>query len=142
MKFWDASAIVPLIIAELGHEAVRAEYARDPAIVAWWGTPIECVSAIARREREGTPGPVIASALTKLDALAASWQEVSPTDRLRATATRLLRVHALRAADALQLAAATEAAEFTPGSLAFVTLDERLAVAADREGFSIIQPLT
>ena len=48
----------------------------------------------------------------------------------------------MRAADALPLAAAPEAAEFTPVSLAFVTLDERLAVAADREGFSIIQPLT
>ena len=140
MKFWDASAIVPLIIAEPGHERAREEYARDPGIVAWWGTAIECVSAIARREREGTPGPAIASALTKLDALAASWQEVGPTDRLRASAMRMLRVHALRAADALQLAAATEAAEFTPMSLAFVTLDERLGVAAEREGFSVLQP--
>jgi uncharacterized protein len=141
MRFWDASALVPLIIAEPGHETARQEYARDPDIVAWWGTSIECVSAVARREREGAaPRPTILSAVARLDALAASWQEVGPTDRLRASAMRLLRVHVLRAADALQLAAATEAAEHNPESLPFVTLDDRLAEAAEREGFSVLQP--
>jgi hypothetical protein len=60
---------------------------------------------------------------------------VEPTDEIRETARRLLRVHALRAADALQLAAAFVAAERRPPTMTFVTLDERLRTAAAREGF-------
>jgi predicted nucleic acid-binding protein len=46
-------------------------------------------------------------------------------------------VHILRAADALQLAAAVVVAEGLPSSLDIVTLDERLAAAARREGFTV-----
>jgi predicted nucleic acid-binding protein len=53
-------------------------------------------------------------------------------------ALRLLRVHALRAADSLQLAAAIVAAEHEPSALEFVSLDERLNEAASREGFRIL----
>jgi predicted nucleic acid-binding protein len=52
-------------------------------------------------------------------------------------AIRFLRVHPLRAADALQLAAAFVAAERRPPSLEMVTLDDRLANAA--KGFAIIE---
>jgi predicted nucleic acid-binding protein len=51
---------------------------------------------------------------------------------------RFLRVHRLRAADALQLAAAFTAAERRPVSLRVVTLDERLADAARKEGFALV----
>jgi hypothetical protein len=50
----------------------------------------------------------------------------------------MLRVHDLRAADALQLAAGVAAAEGRPATLAFVCLDERLAAAAEREGFGVV----
>jgi hypothetical protein len=50
----------------------------------------------------------------------------------------LLRVHDLRAADALQLAAAIAAAEGQPASLELVCLDDRLIRAAEREGFPIV----
>jgi predicted nucleic acid-binding protein len=50
-----------------------------------------------------------------------------------------LRVHTLRDADALQLAAAFVAAERRPSSLEVVTLDERLAGAARKEGFVLIE---
>ena len=40
--------------------------------------------------------------------LEASWNEIDPTDRVRQQAMRLLRVHSLRAADSLQLAAAID----------------------------------
>lgn len=56
------------------------------------------------------------------------------------TARRLLRVHALRAADALQLAAAIAASEADPASLDLVMLDEQLAEAARREGFPVAVP--
>ena len=78
-------------------------------------------------------------ALQRLAALGTAWQEIPPTTRIRQTAERLLRVHPLRAADALQLAAAIAAADGDPRSLPFVTLDDRLARAAEREGFPVVE---
>jgi hypothetical protein len=51
-----------------------------------------------------------------------------------------MRVHALRAADALQIAAAYLRAEGRPRTLDVVTLDERVAAAARKEGFVVTEP--
>ena len=75
---------------------------------------------------------------TRLKQLAFGWHEVDPSDIVRETATRLLRVHSLRAADALQLAAAIVAAEQRPAALEMLTLDDRVAGAARKEGFAVI----
>ena len=108
-------------------------------MLVWWGSEVECVSAIARLERDGAiEAEGVESALARLKLLAASWHEVDASDALRASAVRVLRVHPLRAADALQLAAAFEACERRPASLDFVTLDDRLATAARREGFPVL----
>lgn len=136
MKFWDSSAIVPLLVGEATTDAMQAIAADDPLMLVWWATPVECVSAIARLERDGdltTDGATVA--LERLDALAEAWHEVQPVEGARIAARRLLRAHALRAADALQLAAAVVAAEGNPGSLEIITLDDRLMDAARREGF-------
>ncbi len=42
--------------------------------------------------------------------------------------------------DGLQLAAAIVAADGEPRSLTFVTLDARLALAAEREGLPVVEP--
>ena len=55
----------------------------------------------------------------------------------RALAQRVLRVHPLRAADALQLAAALLWAGGQPHLRVLHTLDDRLAAAARREGFDV-----
>jgi len=73
-----------------------------------------------------------------LDGLAAAWQEIQPMPRARKSAIRILRVHPLRAADALQLAAAIAAAEDNPATLPFVTFDDRLGQAAARDGFVVV----
>ncbi len=70
--------------------------------------------------------------------LTPSWSEIQPSERLRVLAQRSLRVHTLRAADSLQLAAALIGAGDDPGSLDMVCLDQRLALAAQREGFRVI----
>ena len=141
MKFWDSSAIVPLIVSEPSSALVLREFGRDPDVVAWWATDVECVSALARRERDGTlSSPGMVDAMERLDAVTLAWQEVQPVASVRQTALRLLRVHALRAGDALQLAAAIVASEGHPATLAFVTLDDRLALAAEREGFLVVRP--
>jgi len=107
-------------------------------MVVWWGSEVECVSALARRERDGALNPrAMKLALERLQRLAAAWHEIDPSDEVREAAIRLLRVHPLRAADALQLAAAFAAAERRPASLEIVTLDDRLADAARKEGFAV-----
>jgi uncharacterized protein len=140
MKFWDASAIVPLLIAERSSPSLRAIVADDPLMLVWWATQIECTSALARLDREGLlDTQSVRAAHKRLSQLVANWQEVDPRDEVRETAARLLRVHPLRAADALQLAAAFVAASGRPSSLEFVTLDEKLATAAHKEGFAMVE---
>jgi predicted nucleic acid-binding protein len=138
LRFWDSSAIMPLIVVEASTDAMRRIAERDPVMCVWWATEVECVSALARLEREGALGDTaVTGALECLDLLAESWNEVQPVAMVRGTARRLVRVHTLRAADALQLAAAVIAAEGQPASLEIVTLDEQLASAARREGFTV-----
>ncbi len=138
MKFWDASALVPLLVDEEMTPALQELYRRDPVLLVWWGTDVECASAIARLERDGAlDGSSAAEALSRLAAMRADWNEVEPASVVRQVAMRLLRVHPLRAADSLQLAAAVTASEGQPSSLEFVCLDERLSDAAGREGLSL-----
>jgi uncharacterized protein len=139
VKFWDASAIVPLLVAEVTTRRMQALARRDPDMLAWWGSQLECASALARLERAAAlDAKGIGAALDRLNRLASSWHEIEPSDIVRESAMRFLRVHPLRAADALQLAAAFIAAERRPASLPIVTLDERLADAARKEGFALV----
>jgi hypothetical protein len=139
VRFWDASAIVPLLIAQRHTRAIQSLLVKDTVMLVWWATRIECVSALARPEREGSPAKQAMSlALDRLKQFAASWQEIDPSDQVREAAIRFLRVHPLRAADALQLAAAFVAADRQPSSLEIVTLDERLDAAAQKEGFAMV----
>ena|SRR5688572_7121342 len=140
MKFWDASAIVPLLMTEATTRALQGIAAADTAMLVWWATQVECASAIARLERDGALEPdAVIEAFNRLAHLADGWHEVDPSDVVREAAVRFLRVHPLRAADALQLAAAFVAAERRPSSLELVTLDDRLGAAARKEGFLLAE---
>jgi len=141
MRFWDSSAVVPLLLDEDSAERLRGLYRSDPQVAVWWATEVECVSAISRRERAGQLDSRDADeAFGRLRDLAAEWAEIAPSTAVRRTASRVLRVHDLRAVDALQLAAAIVACENRPETLELVTLDERLALAANREGFPVPAP--
>jgi uncharacterized protein len=139
LRFWDSSALVPLLVRQRASARMRSLYRADASILAFWATRVECESAISRLEREGgLQKRSAAAARARLDRFAATWHEVQPLDALGDNARRLLRVHELRAADALQLAAALAAAEGRPAGLALVSLDDRLAGAAEREGFPVV----
>jgi predicted nucleic acid-binding protein len=127
-------------MTETATQELQRLAAADPAMLVWWATEVECASAIARLEREGAlDDAAVIGAFDRLQRLAESWHEVDASDAVREAAVRFLRVHPLRAADALQLAAAFVAAERRPASLEVVTLDDRLAAAARKEGFALIE---
>ncbi len=141
MSFWDASALVPLFLRQGSSAAARTYYRKHPDVVVWWGTAVECESAIARLERAGElTGDEATSARARLAEAEAGWTEVEPSTAVRNTARRLLSVHDLRAGDALQLAAALVFADGEHRDLSLVCLDVRLAVAARREGFPLVEP--
>lgn len=139
MRFWDASALVPLLLREPATERMTRLLATDAEIASWWASPVECASAVARLRREGQLTSAEESRiLAGLDRIVAASYEVQPGEELRRVAHRLLRVHPLRAADALQLAAALTWAGSPPFDGAeLVTLDDRLGEAAVLEGFVV-----
>jgi predicted nucleic acid-binding protein len=139
MRFWDSSAIIPLCLRESTSEAVKGLLKSEEDMVVWWTTRIECLSALSRRHREKTlSSNDNLKARAILSALAEAWSEVQPTEMIRQRAERLLSIHPLRAADALQLAAALIWAQENPRGLALVCLDHNLREAALREGFSVL----
>lgn len=139
MRFWDSSAIIPLLVEQPQSDKAQLVYGEDDDMILWWATQTECDSALARLERESALSrEAMAIALARLDALVNNYHEVEPSPDIRRVARRLLRTHALRAADALQLAAAHLAAEGRPPTLALVCFDDRLCLAAEREGFEVI----
>ena len=139
MKFWDASAIVPLCLDEPWTPLLTQVLAEDPLMMVWWGSMVECWSAFARLRREGlfdTSDEEHARAL--LARLATAWTEIVPSQAVRDHAAHALQWHPLRAADGLQLAAALVWVQGQPIGQPFVCLDHRLRAAAQREGFLLI----
>jgi predicted nucleic acid-binding protein len=139
MRFWDSSAIVPLVCREAQSARCRAWLRADAVIIVWALAATEVVSALARKRREGAFKPaVLTQAKQRLLKLENAWSEVVQHDAVRARARRLLETHPLRAADALHLAAALVAFEERTAGIEFVTLDGHLAEAAEKEGFVIL----
>jgi len=136
--FWDSSALVPLLVSEARSAELTALLADDKEMTMWWATPLECQAALHRRHREAAlDAPVLTNATERLRAIVEHADTVSPTDEVRRRAARLVSVHPLRAADALQLAAALIWCEEQPHGEGFVSLDARLRDAAAREGFDV-----
>jgi predicted nucleic acid-binding protein len=139
MKFWDASAIVPLCLDEPWTPLLTQVLAEDALMMVWWGSMVECWSAFARLRREGifqTSDEEHARAI--LARFATVWTEILPTQAVWDHAARSLQWHPLRAADGLQLAAALVWGQGQPSGQPFVCLDHRLRAAAQREGFLLI----
>ena len=141
MKFWDYSAIIPLCVKEPASDRIKNLAEEDGDLVVWWTTRVECLSAMARRRREGVLAtPAERQARTALSALAGEWSEIQPTELVRVRAERLLMVHSLRAADALQLVAGLLWTEEATAGAGFVCLEQNLREAAMKEGFTVLPP--
>lgn len=140
MRFWDASAIVPLCLEEAVSGIAQHLREEDRQFTVWWGTTVECWSSLARLKREGRiSGEGEDEAHRALAGLAQMWVEIAPTEEVRSWAGRVLRVYALRASDGLQLAAALVATGARQGpNDGFVCFDDRLREAAHLEGFHVL----
>ena len=141
VRFWDTSALVPLLVAEPATARAERWLREDAAVVVWTLTRVELLSALARRGRQ-EPGAARRLQGARRELLAAwdRWSDVPAVEVVRRHAERLVASHPLRAADALQLGAALAAAEDDPGALDFVTLDRQQALAAEHEGFRVLGP--
>lgn len=137
MKFWDSSAVVPLLHREPTSERIEQLYAAEPTVTVWMMTPLEIASALNRKRRGGVPEHAFLRAQERLAELSRHWIEVQEALRIRDRARRLVDTHPLTAADSLQLAAALVATEEKPQAMGFVTLDAVLGEAARREGFAV-----
>jgi predicted nucleic acid-binding protein len=138
MKFWDSSALLPLLLEEAHSEALRAIAREDSQLVVWWGAPLECRSAFARLKREALLTSSDEGELIELlEELSSSWVEILASENVRKIASRLLMTHPLRAADSLQLAAALIWSGTPVEKNEFVCLDSRLRKAAHNEGFVV-----
>ncbi len=139
MKFWDTSALFVLLTVQPGTSTAMSIFASDPEIAIWWGTPVELSSATARLKRMGEiDEPAHAKILSKIGPLTQQCEEVQPTEEVRQTALRLIRLHDLRSADSLQLAAALVWARHIPAGIEFVCMDAKLCAAAEKEGFTVL----
>lgn len=139
MKVWDTSAFLSILLRQQATDELKALLVSDGGLAVWWGAKVEAMSAVCRLRRGAEIDERAASRLLReIEKLAVAAYEVQPTEALREIACRMLRVHELRAADALQLAAAFVWADNRPSACGFVCLDRRLRAAADKEGFDVL----
>jgi predicted nucleic acid-binding protein len=138
--FWDTSAIIPLCCFQpQSSAAMKAARQYNPQIV-WWITSVEAVSGFQRLSRDSyLTAEGHQQAVQRLAYLRQRWNEVQPTEEVRNTAERLLAIHPLRAADALQLAAALIWCSRHTQGRHFVGSDGNLCAAAEKEGFTVVR---
>jgi predicted nucleic acid-binding protein len=137
VRFWDASALAPLLVLQPATQSLSSLRSSDPEIVVWWGTAVECASAVARLKRMSLLADA-ARALSTLKQLEQSWIEVEPSETIRTVARELLAKHELTSGDAFQLAAALQGPTAGDRLLEFVCIDRRLRRGAAGEGFTLL----
>jgi predicted nucleic acid-binding protein len=141
MRFWDSSALLPLVVEEERSVACRALHRADRVMVVWVLTRTEVTSGIRRLARETKLGKAeVPLVLRRIERLAKSWTEVDAVGLVRDRAERLLGAHTLTAVDALQLGAALVLVRDRPKGKVFVCADDRLILAAEAEGFDVVVP--
>ena len=135
--FWDASALVPLLVREPATRRAIAAY-NAYEVVVWWATGVEISSAFARLVRmKQLDADDWNKARQQAKRLEDSWLVIQPTEMARRRAIDAVEAHDLSAADALQLAAALEWCEDEPQGRIFLTLDQKLRGAALLSGFDV-----
>jgi predicted nucleic acid-binding protein len=135
VKFWDSSALVPLVSDEERTDDLKKLFEQDRQVVVAFITPLEVTSAVSRKA--GVNRDLRREAQRHYAVLAANWSVINEYLLVLTNAERLIAHHRLRSGDAIQLACALIGTG--PGArIPFVTLDEELAAAARAEGLSVL----
>ena len=94
MRFWDSSAVAPLLVEQATTAAARGWADEDPDLAIWTLTPVEICSAVHRLVRDGALELAQARQVELAAALAwaggnAAWRILHSLDaRLAAAAER------------------------------------------------------
>ena len=88
--FWDSSALVAYLVEEKRSAEIVPLFVHDDAIVIWWGTPVECVSALERRRREGLAPDLFNEGRQRLEEAIVLAQQVPAFDSVRALAIEIV----------------------------------------------------
>jgi predicted nucleic acid-binding protein len=146
--FLDSSALVKRYVTETGSAWIRNltdPGARNPLIITRI-TWVEVLSALARRQREGSlaPDDVTQAIETYRYDMNTQYQVSEMDPALAKAAGDLVIRHPLRAYDAVQLASALRAqsdlARIRTPALTFLTADDRLLAIAQAEGLRTDNP--
>jgi predicted nucleic acid-binding protein len=144
--FLDSSAIIKRYVRETGTAWVRRLVRRgQPNLIFLASIPeVEVTAALAcRRKGRSLTTARVRSMLTRFRShLAGRYLAVEITPALLSAAVRLANAHALRAYDAVQLAAALEVhGRFrSAGGATLVSADQELNAAATAEGIAVDDP--
>jgi predicted nucleic acid-binding protein len=146
--FVDSSALVKRYVQEVGTAWVRSITRHSPSTTICIAriTAVEVTSAIARRRKGRTLTPAKASSILHRfrQHLAGRYAIVEITPALFNDAMRLANTHALRAYDAVQLAAALEIRQQRQktgyGPVTLISADQALNDAATAEGLAVDDP--
>jgi len=137
VAFWDTSVLVTLCVNQT-HSPQALSFESKYRIAVWWATQVEIASALVQSlRRQEIAASEHAHAKLQAEGLASLWQVIEPSTRIALNARTLLERYPLRAADALQLAAALEWCEGQPKGNVFLTFDKRLREAAGQAGFTL-----
>lgn len=142
--FMDASAVVKRYVAETG-SAWIARLTDDPSnrIFIAAITEVEVTSAIHRRTLSGSLTRESARvALARFEAdVSMGYSLVTLAPAVIHNAKQLVRAHALRAYDAVQLATALQVAKrVEKGTVTFISADRALNAVAQAEGLAVVNP--
>lgn len=137
VAFCDTSVIVTLCVDQIQTSQALLLESRYRFAV-WWATHVEIASELMQLLRQQRiTAAEYAHATQQAEQYVKIWRVVVPTARIAIEARILLERYPLRAADALQLAAALEWCEGKPDGRMFLTFDKRLREAAGLAGFTL-----
>jgi uncharacterized protein len=146
--FIDTSALLKRYVFEIGSDRVEqiVEPSTNNRLYIAQVTPIEIISAVARRVREKSVSsdtlPDVRAGLARH--LRRGYVTIVFSDEIASIAMNLLANHPLRAFDSIQLATALAVEEHLKSagqaSLVFLCSDQRLLSAASAVGLAVEEP--
>jgi predicted nucleic acid-binding protein len=124
VKFWDTSALVPLVTQEDKSSVAQDLLEADRNVAVSFITPVELTSTLWRRGRRWHDQASFRRSLFKAAELESNWTLVDDVEPIIKLARRLITEHVLRSGDAIQLAAALFLVDGHPEDLPFVSHDK------------------